>query len=187
MLFCGLAAISLSACQKNSVPADVRAMVAKEFSEYDKIHIQRRGTFLIKATTPFCSFRDSLDLDGVILRDAIEHHGQVWQSQRTNGIVGETPGCDQSDAVILYGYQTDNLHGHPYRLVLAAWQNDAVWVGVLSRRNGSRPGVLIAPVDATPAMVVKDFNRERRLRRSIYMDSKELSLSYLNNVQWSSK
>lgn len=162
-------------------------MASTEFPDDNRLHVQQRGKLAIKPSTQFCKFRKSWGLDGIVLRNALEHHRQFVSSQRTNGIAGETPGCDQPDVIIIYGYEAANRYGRPYKLILAAWQGNAAWVGTLSRSKGSRPGVTVTPVGATPAMIFRDFNGERLQQESIELDWQDLSAILLKSSEWRGK
>lgn len=84
-------------------------MANAKFRDDNRLHTQQIGKLVIEQSKRFCSLPGSWRLDGIALRSAIKHNKQSISSQRTNGTVGETPGCGNPDVVILRLYRRQFL------------------------------------------------------------------------------
>jgi len=177
-----IVSLCVSACERDPLPANVRKLVAMELADDGKIHISRIGRLKITPRTVFCSSRNYFTLDGRLLAGTLVARAQSASPERTNAISGESAKCSSKDAITILGLKEENLHGKPYRLVLALWQNQSAWVGTLSRPDGIRPGLSIAPAGAYFGF--SDANKERRSQISIEMDLQDLSRQFLKNADW---
>ncbi len=121
------------------VPAAVQAMMAAEFPADGEIHVQSRGKIVIEPETPTCYFENGFIVEPQSLFDAL---GQVKSlstgASRLQPATRDSQCEFQADTVLIWGRESANRNGEPYKLVLAVWQGDpakdgAVWVGGVER------------------------------------------------------
>ena len=145
LLGCGSASLP-EASQPATVPQSVRTMIARPMAAGSRLDEQSRGRFLIRPATLFCQHEGrlapklaSLDitpagLDGVELARALAAIGQSDTRDRMPRLVPVTEStCSGSGNVEIALSIEPNRHGRPYKIVLAAWQGDAAWVGRAER------------------------------------------------------
>ncbi len=180
-------AISLACagCERSPIPSHVQNLAKAALLLDGRLHIQRQGKLTIRPTTKFCSFREGgFHLDGIVLRDALEHHKQSASPERTNGIAGESD-CEAPDTIYIYGFKSDNRKGRPYALHYAAWQGHSASVITLTRPDGVRPGLKIAPVGAYFGWF-SDANAERLQQKSMSLDAQDITAALLKGIEWKS-
>jgi hypothetical protein len=157
-LFCG--GMLLGGCGGGDSQVD-NATVAKAAPEFVQqamfapisadgvIHVQRRGRFEIKPETEFCTYFPGIAMNFEELEKMLKSIGQVTSykgGQRINGAFGKEVSSDcrpnaTHPAVYTMIVQTTNRNGAPYKLIFAAWQGRAMWVGGLERPDGKPPAV----------------------------------------------
>ena len=166
------------------MPSDVQKLVKAALLVDNRVHIQRQGKIIIRPTTKFCSFRKGFHLDGVVLRDALEYHKQSSSADRTNGVARESD-CEAPDTIFTYGFKSDNRQGRPYALIYAVWQGHSASVITLTRPDGARPGLEIAPVGAYFGWF-SDVNAERLEQESMTLDALDMTAVLLKGIEWKS-
>ena len=166
------------------MPSHVQKLAKTAFLVDNRLHIQRQGKLTIRPTTKFCTFRKGFHLDGTVLRDALELHKQNASAERTNGIAGESD-CEAPDTIYTYGFESDNRQGRPYALTYAVWQGHSASVITLTRPDGVRPGLEIAPVGAYFGLF-SDANAERLEQQSINLDAQDITAALLKSMEWKS-
>ena len=179
-------AISLACagCERSPMPSHVQKLAKAASLVDNRLHIQRQGKLTVKPTTKFCSFRKGFQLDGIVLSDALEHHKQNASPERTNGLAGESD-CEAPDTIYIYGFKSDNRQGRPYALTYAVWQGHSASVITLTRPDGVRPGLEIAPVGAYFGWL-SDANAERLEEKSMMLDAQDMTAVLLKGMEWKS-
>lgn len=179
-------AISLACvgCERSPIPSHVQKLAETAFLVDNRLHIQQHGKLTIRPTTKFCSFREGFYLDGIVLRNALERHRQRASSERTNCIARESD-CEAPDTIYIYGFKSDNRQGRPYALTYAVWQGHSASVITLTRPDGARPGLKIAPVGAYFGWF-SDANAERLEQKSMMLDAQDITAALLKGMDWKS-
>jgi len=179
-------AISLACagCDRSPMPPQAKRLVKAALLVDNRLHIQRQGKLVIRPTTKFCSFRNAFSITGIVLRDALEHHKQSASPVRTNGVARESD-CEAPDTIFSYGFKSHNRQGQPYALTYAVWQGHSTLVITLTRPDGVRPGLEIAPVGAYFGWF-SDVNAERLEAKSIDLDAQEIQAALLEHMEWKS-
>ena len=134
-----------------AVPAFVQQMIDADFPADGAIHVQSRRKFTITENTYFCTYRRGFGIGGI--DDALERMGQKSR-YRGEGIAGEnpTPECVEGaagDRIFVAGNKTMNRNGKPYKLVIAVWQGDTIWIAKLERIGSLHPKAMGLADDVT--------------------------------------
>jgi len=176
--------LACAGCEKSPMPSHVQKLAKAAHLVDDRLYIQRQGKLTIRPTTKFCSFRKGFHLDGIVLSNALEHHKQSASPERTNGIAGESD-CKAPDTIYIYGFKSDNRQGRPYTLNYAVWQGHSASVITLTRPDGVRPGLEVAPVGAYVGLF-HDYNAERLEQKSMLLDAQDITAALLKGMEWKS-
>lgn len=129
-----------------------RGWLAEPLPADGRMYIRHRGQFVLTPTTRLCTERAGAGLDPDVAREALRAVDPRDVLERAQGTVGEngaqtTPGCDpavpNSDRIFVRG--GERIDGPGYRIWIAIWQGDAVWVGRIERPDGLRPDAEVRP------------------------------------------
>ena len=185
-VFIVLALPLLWSCSKH--PPSAREMLATFFPADGILHIQRKGRFTITKHTNVCVYRPGFSLDPEIMRQAVTSRGgmnvQDIQNQTNRNFgrdtIPECEGLSSKQAIFSRTLQENSRYGGPYKVALIAWQDAAVWVGVVERRNGLRADAqpVNPPMADGPALfgpTTKALDKKEHTRHSIEMDVRNLS------------
>ncbi len=153
-----LAVLALAACRPES-GADGYAryaggVLAQPFPADGRIHFEYRGRFVLTPATIICTWRPGPGLYPDVTSAAVRAVSPGDVLDRAQGVVGETraqttPGCDPArpggDRIFVHGGERVGDPG--YRIWVAIWQGDALWVGGIERPDGLRPDAEARPGD----------------------------------------
>jgi hypothetical protein len=157
------------------------------------IHVSKRGRFVIGQTTLFCGVDAEVDpalqqmgirglgIDGRSLNDALRKMGQSPQHSDGSGRQRMLDGkhCFNDGKNVIYSGRVGmNRNGDPYRLTLAVRQGDALWQGIVERKEGRRPDV-----EDTPHFWGPEFWTEQSIKRDLNDLSKKFSNALIEELQ----
>lgn len=187
------AALPLMACGSGSAPATsqpasmpqhVVEMTNRPRSAGSSLDEQSRGRFDIRPDTLFCQHAGRLapelsslaitpvGLDGVELAQSLAKLGQSDTRERMPRLLPVTePVCSGSGNVEVSLSIEPNKNGRPYKIVLAAWQGNAAWVG-----RAERDGDYEQFADA------KWMGEPERATRSISSDNSRLTRAFGDHI-----
>jgi hypothetical protein len=168
------------------VPEFVRQMMSVDFPADGRMHVQARGRFRIGPTTALCTFRPGYGLDTPQLIETLTRMGQQYR----NGQAGVSQRCLQGQPVFVLARPENNRLNGPYKVIVAVWQGNAVWMGAIERLNGVRPEFESARPfrDGLPPLTPwarTNFDREVRDYRaglSVERDISDLSRAVLARI-----
>ncbi|HYP07380.1 MAG TPA: hypothetical protein VER03_14200, partial [Bryobacteraceae bacterium] len=138
----------------SAVPPSVLKMVDASPPVENEVHVQRRGQLAVGSETLFCAIDPDVAPD--LRKNGIKGTGLVGLSEllqkwelpvNVDGSHRQRPAdakiCPRSgNPIMSKGYALLNRGGKPYRLVMAFWQGEAVWVGTIERTGeGAEPEV----------------------------------------------
>jgi hypothetical protein len=126
-----------------AVPAEIEALMAKEFPADGEIHvIASKGRIDIKLETPVCFFPDSFVPENDLLFTALNQPTSLNGGGRLK--VAVKGNCKFIDSTVLFGSKRfKNRKGKPHKkVVLSVWQGDidnnrgAYWIAGVERIEG---------------------------------------------------
>jgi hypothetical protein len=200
-----MASALVSGCDKNTssiagksggqVPASVQAMIDAPFAADGQVHVQSRGTFVVKSETGVCLAPRKID---AVSKDRAPHFlgpglGEAGSAiakgpdgalneKQSNGVICKDNGIN----IINTWHLVSNRQNKPYKLVLAVWQGGgtggaprAVWVGGVERLEGDYPikGRAFHPGDDLASFGEDEITKTRQF------DMDQLSKTFVEHVQ----
>jgi hypothetical protein len=151
-----LAVLTLAACRPgpdaNAYDRYARDWLARPMPADGRIYVQHRGQFVLTPKTIICTYRTGLGFDYGVSHAALGAVGPRDDLDRAQARFGEerkdtSPECDPStpnrDRIFVRG--EESVDDPSYRIWIAAWQGDALWVGRIERPDGLRPDAEVRP------------------------------------------
>jgi hypothetical protein len=182
-----LAVLALAACrpgpEANAYDRYARDWLARPLPADGRMHIQHRGQFVLTPKTIICTDRVGPGLYTDVVAEAVRAVDPRDVLDRAQGMVGEnaaqtTPGCDpdipHDDRIFVRGGERVDDPG--YRIWIAVWQGDAVWVGRIERPDGLRPDAEVRPgaIPVNDGPCIWCVTREELAKRARREDSRRL-------------
>lgn len=169
--------------QQSAVPEKVKTMIAADFPADGQIHIQRRGKIRISSDTTVCH----LDRDFWIGLYAPAGNSAATPDGRPQKSVAEPECKSDPKAVFIDGLKFKNRIGKPYKLVLAVWQGDAVWIGGVERIGGPRSDSYVGSLPVNDIPIFHGPTRAQREEKSKaevseYLDRKDLTAALVLHI-----
>jgi hypothetical protein len=144
------------------VPHAVQKMVDAPQPAAGGMRVQRRGGLQVAAGTLFCTINP--DVAPSLRQQGVRGTGLVGLSEllqkwrlpiNVDGShrqrLADPKNCSTSgNPIISKGYVSLNRDGKPYRLVMAFWQGDSVWVGSIERGDGGDEPPVFNPYGLNP-------------------------------------
>lgn len=182
--------LGLTSCGwgRGDYPALAQEMLGKDFPADGAIHIQRRGVFDIKSGTNFCTYRPGYQLDERDVLDALASRNTSQANQQFGERV--SPECGEKrtgNPIFVRSGPVRNRAG-PYKLTVAIWQGEAVWVAVIERRDGLRPDAVAehVPVNDGPGFFLPtqaQLKKEARQENSQQLDWRDISKAFFKDAK----
>lgn len=119
------------------VPAALESLMQQEFPIDGRLYSQNSGKIIINPDTPICTASDGAGLFSIESGDFLAPLGQKAVINGSDRQVPEDDQhCDHPNALHLRGVSIVGTRGQVQKLVLAAWQSDAFWLGAIRREDG---------------------------------------------------
>lgn len=182
-----LAVLALAACRPgpdaNAYDRYARDWLARPMPADGRIYVQHRGQFVLTPKTIICTDRVGPGLYPDVVGEAVRAVDPHDALNRAQGTVGEnaaqtTSGCDpgipHDDRIFVRG--GERVDDPCYRIWIAVWQGDAVWVGRIERPDGLRPDAEVRPgaIPVNDGPCIWCTTRAEYAERALREDSRRL-------------
>jgi hypothetical protein len=173
-----------------TIPVQVQSIIDASVPLDGRVYISSKNRILISPTTVVCSVPADFGVSSALLFGALGQSPSN-RSGSDRQYQSDDPQCKKQGSVMILGKQLLNRKGSQYKLILAVWQYDALWVGAIERsdgiRNDQRKNQPFRDGLPPPAFIKRSQDKRFQISESIKLDGYDLSTNFINSLTRSGK